>query len=209
MLPHTACMDSAKSYQSLYKFWEGRWSEGHTPWDHGRSAPPFMEFVEKCGAPAGNVIIPGSGSGHDVRYFAELGAHVVGLDLSPTSIDVAHRLNSHPQAKYRTGNILDPDSKWHNRFDWVIEHTCLCALQPEHWKAYAKSVRKLLKKNGYYLAIFYRDPEDDDGPPFGIDEDVIEKLFAKHFTLINAWVPEKSYRSRIGREELRWYRLNS
>ena len=203
----TAHMGSKDSHDQLYKFWEGRWSNGHTPWDHGRAAPPFQEFVDKYGAPGGHVVIPGAGSGHDVRFFAELGAQTMGLDISPSSIDVAHRLNAHPRAKYRLGNILAPDLKWHGHFDWVIEHTCLCALEPEHWKAYSKGVRKLLKKNGYYLGLFYRDPVYDEGPPFGIDEETIENLFGKHFDLIKAWVPERSYQSRFGREELRWYRL--
>ena len=140
-------MEVDDSVNSQNNFWEQRWKEGHTPWDHGRFAPPFLEFVEKFGAPAGSIMVPGAGSGHDVRFFAELGAHVIGLDISPTSIDVAHRLNSHPRAKYRLGNILATEEKWHGRFDWVVEHTCLCALQPDQWKTYAKNVRKLLKKN--------------------------------------------------------------
>jgi len=200
-------MGSENSHSKLYSFWEGRWSDGHTPWDHGHPAPPFQEFVEQFGAPGGNVILPGAGSGHDVRFFAELGAHVVGMDISPSSVDVAHRLNSHPRAKYRVGNILDPDIRWHGHFDWVIEHTCLCALEPEHWKAYMKGVRNLLKKNGYYLGLLYRNPVYEEGPPFGIDEKGIEELFGKHFDLIKAWVPRKSYPSRFEREELRWYRL--
>lgn len=205
----THIMGSISSHDQLFKFWEGRWSEGHTPWDHGHPAPPFREFVDKYGAPGGNVIVPGAGSGHDVRFFAEQGAHTTGLDISPTSIEVAHRLNSHPKAKYRLGNILNLDKRWHGHFDWVVEHTCLCALEPEHWKAYAKGIRKLLKKNGYYLALFYRDPVDDEGPPFGIDETSIKQLFGKHFDLLKSWVPEISYKSRMGREELRWYRLKS
>jgi SAM-dependent methyltransferase len=195
--------------RKLLSFWEGRWSEGHMPWDHGRPAPPFGEFVSKKGAPAGDVLIPGAGSGHDVRYFAELGANVTGIDIAPSSIDVAHRLNSHPNAKYRLGNILNPDKKWFGRFDWVIEHTCLCALEPEHWTSYANSVRKLLKRDGYFLAIFYRNPVDDAGPPFGIGEQVIDQLFGSHFRLLDAWVPAEAYQSRINREELRWYRIIS
>lgn len=200
-------MEKSGKHDPLYKFWEGRWKDGETPWDHGRPAPPFAEFVEKFGAPAGQVIIPGAGSGHDVRFFAELDAHVVGLDISPTSIDVAHRLNSHPLAKYRLGNILDPEEKWHGRFDWVIEHTCLCALEPEHWPAYIEGVRKLLKPGGYYLGLLYRNPVYEEGPPFGINDEMVETLFSEDFQLLKAWVPEKSYESRFEREELRWYRF--
>ena len=189
------------------EFWEGRWRSGETPWDHGRFAPPFAEFVEREGAPRGKLLIPGPGSGHDVRYFAQLGAQVVGLDIAPSSLEVARQRNPHPDAEYCLGNILDPEEKWQGRFDWVIEHTCLCALDPDSWPAYARAIPRLLKPGGHYLAIFYRNPHDTVGPPHGIDEATIERLFSPHFTLLRSWVPKSSYSSRSGREELRWYRL--
>lgn len=193
-------------HEALSAFWEGRWQSGETPWDHGRAAPPFAEFVEREGAPAGDILIPGPGSGHDVRYFAELGARVLGLDISPSAIEVARQRNPHPDADYQPGNILDPAPKWHAQFDWVIEHTCLCALPPDQWDAYARAIPLLLKPGGHYLALFYRNPEDDDGPPFRIEEADIERLFSPNFSLLKAWVPTRSYDSRAGREELRWYR---
>lgn len=202
-------MGDIADHDPLLIFWEGRWKEGHTPWDHGQPAPPFAEFIHQCGVPAGKVAMPGPGSGHDVRFFAELGANVTGIDIAPTSIEVAHRLNAHPLAKYRVGNILDPDPRWHGQFDWVIEHTCLCAIERPYWPEYVQGVRKLLKPQGYYLALFYRDPiyDEEDGPPFGIDEATIEELFSPWFTLIKAWVPKRSHASRQDREELRWFRL--
>ena len=173
-------MSDSAPHQALTAFWEGRWKSGETFWDHGRYAPPFEEFVEREGAPAGRILIPGPGSGHDVRYFAQLGAKVVGLDIAPTAIEEAMRRNPHPDADYQLGNILDPEPRWFGQFDWVIEHTCLCALPPENWDAYAA----------------------------GIDAATIDRLFSPNFSLLRSWVPDKSYASREGREELRWYRLH-
>jgi SAM-dependent methyltransferase len=161
--------------------------------------------VEREGAPAGRILIPGPGSGHDVRFFAELGARVTGLDISPAAVEAARVRNPHPDAEYHVGNILAPDPKWNGQFDWVIEHTCLCAMDPAHWDAYARSIPLLLKPGGHYLALFYRNPHDDEGPPFRIDEATIERLFAPNFNLLRSWVPGRAYGSRTGREELRWY----
>lgn len=190
-----------------FGFWEGRWQSGRTPWDHGRPAPPFEEFVERCGPPVGKVLIPGTGSGHDVRYFAGLGAEVTGLDISPTAVRVAQERNPHPRATYRQGDILHPPADLMARFDWVIEHTCLCALDPLHWPQYADSIARLLVPGGHYLALFYRNPHDDEGPPHRIDADQIEELFGPTFAQLQAWVPGRSYESRAGREELRLFRL--
>ena len=194
------------AHEDIHKFWEKRWKEGETPWDHGSHAPPFEEFVERVGAPSGKVLIPGPGSGHDVYYFADLGAQVTGLDIAPSALKAAKKTNAHPRADYRLGNFLDPDPSLRKQFDWIIEHTCLCALEPSHWPDYARSVRKLLKPGGYYLALFYRDPDDDEGPPFRIEEEDIIDLFSKGLTQLQAWIPSKAYESRFGREELRWFR---
>ena len=195
--------------KSLHEFWEGRWQSGETPWDHGRHAPPWEEFVEREGAPAGRILIPGPGSGHDVRYFADLGAEVTGLDISPSAVAAARKRNHHPNATFRSGNFLDPDPDLLGQFDWVIEHTCLCAMDPSHWEDYARSVTRVLKPQGFYLAIFYRNPHDDAGPPHRIDAETIERLFGTNFIELKAWQPERAYESRAGREELRWFRLRS
>ena len=199
-------MGKNSSHDELHEFWEGRWKASETPWDHGSHAPPFEEFVRDVGAPAGRVLIPGSGSGHDVCYFAEMGAHVLGLDIAPSALEAAEQRNPHRRAEYRLGNILEPDSALYHTFDWVIEHTCLCALEPKHWPAYAGAVRQLLKPGAYYLALFYRDPEDEEGPPFRIEEEDIIELFGEGFTLLKAVVPSEAFKSRFGREELRWFR---
>jgi SAM-dependent methyltransferase len=189
-------------------FWEERWQAGDIFWDHGRAAPPFEEFIERMEIPTGSILIPGCGSGHDVKYFASLGAQVTGLDIAPTALEVARKSNGHACARFMLGNILDPAPEHLNRYDWVLEHTCLCALPPELWQAYAAGVRKVLKPGGYYLAIFYRNPHDDEGPPFGIGETRILELFGSGFTVLDRWIPEKSYKSRVGREELWWFKFS-
>lgn len=196
---------TGEAASGLIAFWEGRWHARHTPWDHGRFAPPLGEFVEREGAPGGRILIPGPGSGHDVRYFAELGAQVTGMDIAPSAVAVARERNPHPDAVYMEGDILNPDPSLAGAFDWVIEHTCLCALDPVHWPAYAASVEQLLRPGGHYLALFYRNPHDDEGPPFRIAGATIDALFGRRFTLLKSWIPERSYASREGREELRWY----
>jgi len=198
-------MRSAGESNGVGEFWRGRWQSGHTPWDHGRPAPPFAEFVERAGPPQGDLLVPGCGSGHDVRYFAELGARVTGLDIAPTAVEVARQRNSHPNAEYQCGDFLNLEPRWHGRFDWVAEHTCLCALPPACWPAYRDAVRRALRPGGRFLVIFYRRPHDPEGPPFGITAEQIGELFDAGFTLLEAWVPRRSYASRAGREELRCY----
>ena len=202
-------MNNNLSRKETAVFWEERWESGERFWDHGRVAPPFEEFVKRHGALSGEVLIPGPGSGHDVRYLASLGARVTGLDVSASAVSIAEKENPHPNATYRVGDFLHPEAVLLGRYDWVVEHTCLCSMNYGLWENYAASVSKVLKPGGHFLAIFYRNPASEEGPPFGIDAESIEGLFGKRFELLESWVPNKSYASRAGREEVRWYKLDS
>lgn len=187
------------------EFWEGRWRSGHTPWDHWAPAPPFREFVDRLGAPAGKLLLPGAGRGHDARFFAELGAEVTALDIAPTALREARRINDHPRIEWVQGDMLDLEARWHGQFDWVAEHTCLCAIEPMGWEAYVRSARAALRPGGHFVGIFYVNPHDDEGPPHRIEPDRIDELFAGAFRLREEFTPRQAYDSRVGRERVRLY----
>lgn len=201
MVPDEGVMNA-----SSLEFWEDRWRSGHTPWDHGEPAPPFLEFVERFGAPEGRLLLPGCGRGHDARLFAKLGAEVTAIDIAPSALKKAQEANPHARATYLVGDILALESGLHGSFDWVAEHTCLCAMDPVFWEAYAQSVRSALRPGGNFLGIFYINPHDDEGPPHKIEPATIDALFGEGFRLVEAFRPTRAYDSRIGREEVRWYR---
>src|ERR1700752_1046628 len=71
-------------------FWDARFRGGVTPWDAGGVPPYLAAWIEKR-AP-GRVLIPGSGSGYEVRLFAERGWDALGIDFSDAAIEAARRL---------------------------------------------------------------------------------------------------------------------
>ena len=91
----------------------------------------------------------------------------------------------------------------------VVEHTCLCALDPEQRGAYARSVQQALKPGGHYLAVFFREVLGyrGEGPPHPISTAQIEALFGAAFDTLESRVPAHSYAGRpFGCEEVRWMR---
>ena len=70
------------------EFWDMRWRAGFTPWDAGRVPRHLRELVASR-RPAGRVLVPGCGSGHDVRFLAECGLDVEGIDFSEAAIEAA------------------------------------------------------------------------------------------------------------------------
>ena len=186
------------------KDWNKAYAEGDTPWDKGYASPPLRAFL-KTHRLEGNVVVPGCGAGYDVRLLAEQGVSVLGLDIAPLALEKARAVPPAGDEVYALADILNLPASYCRKFDAVVEHTCLCALNPVDRKAYVQSVQKLLKPGGKYLAIFFRKVSAYNGkdPPHPISGDEIESLFASDFEILERTIPQETYPGRpIGSEEV-------
>jgi SAM-dependent methyltransferase len=186
------------------KNWNDAYEVGELPWDKGAASPPLLEFLASHPV-AGSVLVPGCGTGHDVRALAAQGASVVGLDIAPGAVRRAESFPVAGMERYEVGDFLNLERPHHVAYDWVVEHTCLCALDLEQRAAYAASVECALKPGGRYLAIFYREVSDytGDEPPHPIRNTETDALFSGALELLESFVPKQSYSSRpYGAEEV-------
>jgi SAM-dependent methyltransferase len=194
--------------------WEQRYETGDTPWEKGAPAPPLLEWLENRGSIRGEVLVPGCGLGYDVRAIAAAspGAKVIGLDLAPSALDRARRFSLAGNETYQCANLLDLPVELRNRFDWVFEHTCFCALEPRQRVDYVRVIPRALKPKGVLLAIFFLNPWDPGempaggGPPFGVTPEELDLLFGTHFELVEELKPRQAYPGREGREIIRMLR---
>ncbi len=191
--------------------WEARYQLGDTPWDKGRAAPPLLDFLSRQPI-LGEVLILGCGTGHDVRAIAAQAStetNITGLDLSETATHRARKIPCVGHETYEQGNLFDLPQSWHGRFDWVIEHTCFCAIDPARRADYLRAVSEILKPGGHFFAIFYLTPDTQGGPPFGVTKEEIAQLFTPRFDLLEAWVPARTFEGREGRELCQFLRKKS
>lgn len=185
--------------------WEEQYRRGEMRWDKGEAAPGLVDFL--AAHPElrrGRVLVPGCGTGHDVRVWAAAGWTVTGLDIAPTAITLARECTTAAglRAEWRQADFLTETPG--DPFDWVFEHTLYCALEPSRRPAYVQAVQRWLVPGGSFLAIHYLNPQDPDGPPWGVARDDLLAQFGPAFDLIEEWVP-RSYPNRTGRElMLRW-----
>ena len=184
--------------------WERRYQSGDTPWEKGYAAPPLEDYLALYPIQE-KVLVPGCGLGHDVRLLAKQGASVTGLDIAPSAIARAEHFPQAGEVFYVLGDFFHLSKRFESEFDWVVEHTCFCAIDPNEREAYVKGAWSALKPGGKLFGIFYLNPEVEEGPPFGVEVSELNSLFNRYFLLEKEWKPLRSYKGREGKELVRIY----
>ncbi len=183
--------------------WNLRYAEGDTPWDKGGAHPVLRDMLVHK-ALTGRVLVPGCGSGHDVRALTRLGLDVVGLDVASLAIDLARNHPSAGSEGYVHGDLFDLPDDLRGSFDGVFEHTCFCAIDPSRRTDYARAVASALKPGGRLLGVFYTDPgNEDDGPPHGVTAEELDGFFRRDFRLLEEYLELPTFPGREGCELLR------
>lgn len=189
--------------------WEERYQQGTTRWNLGQPAPPFVTLLNSSDAPQpGRMAVLGSGHGHDALLFAEHGFEVVGFDFAPSAIEAATAAaqTRHLSAQFLPRDIFKLAEEFAHDFDYVLEHTCYCAILPEQRADYVQVVRSILRPQGELIALFWAH-DCPGGPPFGTTPDEILQRFTPDFTVISIVQPINSVERRKDEEYLIRFQL--
>lgn len=191
------------------QYWEHRYQEGTTRWDLGEAAPPLVSLLSSPQAPKpGRAAVLGCGRGYDAMLFAKYGFDVIGFDFAPLAIAEATSLAQANQnsAQFLRRDIFDLVNEFPSYFDYVIEHTCFCAIDPEKRPDYVKLVRQILQSEGELIGIFFTHTRPG-GPPFGITPTEIEQYFEADFEILSLVPVTNSAPERQGEEHLGRFRV--
>jgi SAM-dependent methyltransferase len=182
--------------------WQQRYESNDTPWEKGVPHPALVDFLQRHPI-RGCVLIPGCGKGHDVRAVAATADEVVGLDIAAAAIAAAKTYPEIGGERYVVGDLFNLPKSMHGVFDWVVEHTCFCAIPLDQRPNYERSVAAALRPGGHLLAIFFLNPDLDPGetgPPFGTTTEELDVLFSQDFDLLAEWPTPATYPGRENRE---------
>lgn len=173
---------SAKPVGPTVEFWEQRFQEGNTPWDRGAANPQLDAWLASGALKPCRILVPGCGAGYEVVALARAGFDVTALDYSPAALALTR------ENLYRAGliaSLVQADAlSWYpvRPFEAIYEQTCLCALYPDSWRAYADQLHAWLKPGGRLYALFvqYLRPGAADGtisgPPYHCDINAMRAL---------------------------------
>lgn len=189
-------------------FWENRYQEGTTRWDLGQAAPPLVQLFPSGDAPPpGKTVVLGCGRGYDALLFAEKGFEVLGVDYAPSAIAAAKQqaAERNINAQFIQRDIFDLLPEYHEQFDYGVEHTCFCALEPTLRDLYVQLVHQLLKPGGQFIGLFFTHSRPG-GPPYGSNPEELRQLFGQHFQILSLEPSAHSVSSRQGEEHLGIFR---
>jgi SAM-dependent methyltransferase len=196
---------SESNDSSRPEFWDIRFASGKTPWDfHG--VPETLNLFLKA-SPPGKVLIPGCGTGYEVRAFHQAGWEVAAIDFSSAAVE---------QARIHLGElahcVILGDFFKHDVgkrcFDLIYERTFLCALPPPLWRAYADRMSQLLRPGASLVGIFLYG-EEPEPPPYPLSETKAEELFETNFSLVRSIPVEDSLPLFAGQERWQEWKLKT
>lgn len=180
-------------------FWLERWREGQTHFHQTRVTPLLAKYWPTLKLPAGcKVLVPLSGKTLDMVWLAEQGHQVLGAELSALAVEqffaennLTPTVRDSDQGRYYAagnieiycGDIFALDADVLGQCMGAYDRAALVALPAEMRERYVKHVYGQLSTDyrGLLITLDY-DQRQMNGPPFSVQDDEVQAIFAGHST---------------------------
>ena len=183
-------------------FWNIRYQNNQTGWDLGEISNPIKKWFDNQENKKINILIPGAGKGHEVKYGFENGfRNIFYMDLSSCAADLFKEICPRfPKDQILIGDFFSLKKPLF--FDVIIEQTFFCAIDPTLRPNYIKKTNEILKENGKIIGLLFNREFDTNGPPFGGTEKEYRGLFNSKFNFKKF---ENSLLSSLPRKEYEFW----
>ncbi len=188
--------------------WEADYQRRTDGWDLAGPTPALKRIAASGRFQPGKMFVPCAGRGHDAREFARHGFQVTAVDFSPSAVD-AMREMADPGApiEIMQHDMFKLPREMDGKFDYVLQYTCFCAIDPNRRQEYADMIARLLKPGGTYIDLAFPLDGRPGGPPFAVSDQEIVGLFrGKGFDLVSREKLDDSISPRRQAEELLVFR---
>jgi SAM-dependent methyltransferase len=166
------------------QFWVKRWEREKQSWDLGHIPPNLAAFLTRSSSAPASVLVPGCGSGYEVRAFHEAGHDVEAIDFSGPAVAHARELLGPLGERIIHGNFFKHDFG-EKRYSLIYERGFLCSFAPAHWEDYVSRMAGLLSPGGRLVGLFLYGDEPEP-PPYPLTDETASALFGRSFRLVNA-----------------------
>jgi thiopurine S-methyltransferase len=177
-------------------YWSSRYQNKKTRWDLGKASPPLIEIFRHIDKNA-KILIPGCGNAYEAESLFNSGyPNVYIIDLAKEPLEEFKKRNK----SFPTRQIILGDFFTHfGEYDFIIEQTFFCAIQPILRKKYVHKVHQLLKPGGMLWGVLFNRAFEG-GPPFGGSQEEYKILFNEVFGEVEIKECLHSVQPRLGAE---------
>ncbi|PUV24951.1 methyltransferase [Sphingobacterium athyrii] len=179
-------------------YWDNRYKNMEIGWDIGYASPAIIKYAETVIPKDASILIPGCGNAHEAKALLEQGfENITLLDIAPTLVDqVQKAFGEIPQLQ-----IICQDFFQHEQqYDYILEQTFFCALDPALRKSYSSKIASLLQPRGILAGLLFDREFPSEGPPFGGNKTEYQHLFHSAFDILKMETCFNSISQRQGSE---------
>src|ERR1700761_5338313 len=187
-------------FEAAYRGDSERFGEGvRPPWSIGVPQPELATLIER-GKFHGDVLDVGCGEAAISLQLADQGYTTVGLDLSPTAIELARREAEKRGLTNASFEVADISTftGYDGRFGTIVDSTLFHSIPVEAREGYQQSISRAAAPGASYFAlVFARGSMPADGPANPVTEDELRDAVSKYWVVdeirparIHANVPE-------------------
>lgn len=154
------------------------------PWSIGEPQPEIATLIEQ-GKFHGDVLDVGCGEAAVSLHLAELGFTTVGLDLSPTAIDLARAEAARRGLSTATFDVADISafSGYDARFATIVDSTLFHSIPVEAREGYQQSIVRAAAPGASYFVLVFDRAGMPEGPANPVTADELREVVSKYWVI--------------------------
>jgi cyclopropane fatty-acyl-phospholipid synthase-like methyltransferase len=154
------------------------------PWSIGEPQPELAALI-KQGKFHGDVLDVGCGEAAIDLYLADQGYTTVGLDLSPTAIELAKAEAAKRGLTNATFEVADISAftGYDGRFETIVDSTLFHSIPVEAREGYQRSIVRAAAPGASYFVLVFDEAGMPDGPANPVTEDELRDIVSKYWTI--------------------------
>src|SRR5690625_434206 len=159
-------------------------SGGKPPWSIGEPQPELAALIEQ-GKFHGDILDVGCGEAAISMYMVERGHTTVGLDLSPTAIELARAEAAKRGLTNATFEVADISdfTGYDGRFGTIVDSTLFHSIPVEAREGYQRSIVRAAASGASYFVLVFDKTAIPEGPPFAVTADELRDVVSKHWVI--------------------------
>ena len=154
------------------------------PWSIGEPQPEIAALIEQRKF-HGEVLDAGCGEAAVSLHLAELGYTTVGLDLSPTAIELARAEAARRGLTNATYEVADISSftGYDGRFGTIVDSTLFHSMPVESREGYQRSIVRAAAPGASYFVLVFDKAGLPDGPAQAVTADELREVVSKYWVI--------------------------